>query len=134
MNLNKKKELAKRTFGVGKDRIVFVASRVADIKEAITKQDMRDLLSQGAIMIKNVKGRRKVVKSKSRSVGNARKRVDKEKRNYIILTRKLRIHVSDAKKGGKVSKEHFDGLRKKIKNREFRSKAHLNEHLQEMKK
>ena len=59
MNLNKKKELAKRTFNVGEERIVFVESRLKDIKEAITKQDMRDLRQDKAIIIKEKKGRRR---------------------------------------------------------------------------
>ena len=129
MNLNKKKNLAKRTFGVGKERIVFVESRLADIKEAITKQDMRDLLSQGAIVIKDVKGRRKVVRKVKRSVGNVRHKQKKGKDSYIILTRKLRKYVSEVKKAGKVTKTEFENIRKKIKNRDFRSKAHLTEFL-----
>ena len=35
MNLSKKKKLAKKTFNVGEDRIVFLESRLDEIKEAI---------------------------------------------------------------------------------------------------
>ncbi len=134
MNLGKKKELAKRTFGIGKDRIVFVDSRLEDIKEAITKQDIRDLRKDGAIIIKEVGGRKKIRKKSRRGVGNIRKGRRVVKRDYIILTRKLRKHAAEMKKSGEMSKEVFKDIRKKIRNKVFRSKAHLREHLGDMKK
>ena len=42
-NLDKRKFLASKVFGVGKGRICFDASRLAEIKEAITKQDIKEL-------------------------------------------------------------------------------------------
>ena len=66
----KKKKLTERTFGVGRERVVFVESRLGDIKEAITKQDIRDLYTDGAIIIKDIKGRKKVVRKTNRSKGN----------------------------------------------------------------
>ncbi len=134
MNLGKKKELAKRTLGVGKERIAFAESRLEDIKEAITKQDIKDLYSQGAIVIKPKKGRRKVVRKKSRSVGNVRIRVNKRKREYIAMVRKQRKHIAELKKRGELAKEEHDDLRKKIRNKVFRSKAHLKEHIGGLKK
>ena len=62
MNLGKKKMLASRTLKVGKERIVFVKGRLEEIKDAITKQDIRDLNKEGAILIKDVKGRKKNIK------------------------------------------------------------------------
>ena len=55
MNLAKKKSLAARVFGVGKSRVVFAKSRLNEIKEAITKQDIRDLKKDGAITILEIK-------------------------------------------------------------------------------
>ena len=130
MNLKRKKELASRTLGLGKGRIVFVKSRLEDIKEAITKQDIRDLLSDKAILIKELKGKKKTPRKKSSSTGNIRKNIKKRKRVYIVLTRKLRKYASELKKQGKVSKEEVEKIRKKIKNRAFKSKAHLKEHIE----
>ena len=133
MNLSKKKELAKRTFGVGKDRIVFVDSRLNDIKEAITKQDIRDLMGDGAILIRDVKGRKKVIRKKSRSPGNIRKKVNRRKKEYMILTRKLRKYVSDMKEQGKLSEGDIKGIRKKIRAKQFRSGAHFKEYVGDLK-
>lgn len=134
MNLGKKKELAKRTFNVGKERIVFAKSRLEDIKEAITKQDMRDLKKDKAIIIKEKKGRRKVKKKRKRSPGNIRKRGRKRKKDYVLLTRKLRKYVSEMESQGKISKEKANEIRKKIRNKMFRSKSHLREYLKGEKK
>jgi len=126
MNLGKKKALAVRTLKVGKERIVFLQSRLDEIKEAITKQDIKDLLKEGAIVIKEIKGRRKIKrKSKKRSTGNIRKKVNKRKQEYIIMTRKLRKHVAELKKQGKLSKEEISDIRKKIRNKVFKSKNYL---------
>ncbi|MEK6812243.1 MAG: 50S ribosomal protein L19e [Nanoarchaeota archaeon] len=134
MNLSKKKELAKRTLGIGKDRIIFVESRLEDIKEAITKQDIRDLMKDGAIVIREIGGRKKIRKKSNRGPGNIRKGRRVVKRGYIIMTRKLRKHVAELKKSGEMTNETFRDIRKKIRNKVFRSKAHLREHLGEIKK
>lgn len=129
MNLANKKELAARTFNVGKDRIIFLESRMSEIKEAITKQDLKDLRNDGAILIKEKQGRRKVEKKRSRSPGNIRKNVNTRKQDYVIMTRKLRNYVSNLKRRGEISREESLDLRKKIRNKFFRSKAHLKEFL-----
>jgi len=129
MNLGKKRKLAMRTFNVGLERIVFLESKLDEIKDAITKQDIRDLEKSGAIIIKERKGRTKVRKKAGRSVGNVRKKVKKRKRSYIILTRKLRGHLKSIYSGGEISKGDLENMRKKIRNKEFKSKAHLKEYI-----
>jgi len=96
-----------------------------EIKEAITKQDIRDLQKEGAIVVKDIKGRKKVKKVNKRSTGNIRKKVNKRKKEYVIMTRKLRRYVAEMKKQGELSKEEISDIRNKIRNRIFRSKAHL---------
>ncbi len=135
MNLAKKKELAARTLKVGKERIVFLQSRLNEIKEALTKQDIRDLVKEGAISVKEVCGRRKHKKKKRRkSPGNIRKKVNKRKQEYVKLVRKLRGYVSELRKQGVLSREEVLDIRKKIRNKIFRSKAHLKRYIEEMKK
>ena len=134
MNLSKKKKLAKRTLGMGSGRIAFVESRLEEIKDAITKQDIRDLVRSGAIIIKERKGRKTVQKHRSRSIGNIRKKTRRKKKEYMILTRKLRRFLKEQSAEGKISKEHFADIRKKIRNRNFRSKAHLKEYMGGVKK
>ena len=135
MNLKKKKNLAVKTFGIGKERIVFVKSRLEEIKEAITKQDMRDLQKEGAILIKEKKGRKKVVRKKRRvGTGKIRKNVKKGKTEYMIITRKLRKYSGELFRRGDLNRNELNNIRKKIRNRIFRSKAHLKEQIKEMRK
>ena len=135
MNLAKKKALAVRTLKVGKERIIFSKSRLNEIKEAITKQDIRDLQNDGAIVIKEIKGRRKIKKKKrKRSSGKIKKKVNKRKEEYVIMTRKLRKYVAEMKKQGKLSREEITEIRKRIRNKKFRSKSHLKEYIGGLKK
>ncbi len=128
MNLRKKKALAARTFKVGVERIEFLEPRLEEIKEAITKQDIRDLHKDGAIIIKNVKGRKtKQRKKKKRTAGNIRKKVNKRKKEYVTLTRKLRKHVAENRE--KMTESERKDVRKKIRNKFFKSKSDLKEHL-----
>ncbi len=130
MNLSKKKALAIRTLKVGKSRIVFVNSRLDEIKEAITKQDIRDLKQEGAIIVKEIKGRKKVTKrTRKRGPGKIKKKVNTRKRDFVIMTRKLRKYVGGLLNHGSISKENSTEIRKKIRNKAFRSKAHLKEHI-----
>ena len=64
MNLGKKKKLSAKALEVGKERIVFLKPRLDEIKEAITRQDIKDLEKEGAIIIKGIKGRKKISKKK----------------------------------------------------------------------
>ena len=56
MILTRKKELAANALGVGKVRIIFAEERLNEIKEAIARQGIIDLLKNGAIMIRQKKG------------------------------------------------------------------------------
>lgn len=134
MNLRKKKELAAKTLNVGKKRIIFVKSRLDEIKDAITKQDIRDLHAGGAILIRQISGRKTVSKKgKRKSSGNIRKKIKNSKQKYVILTRKLRRHLYEwVNKNKNIPAEQIYGIKKKIKNKEFKNKANFNEYLKSL--
>ncbi len=135
MNLGKKKKLAAKALKVGEKRIIFVKPRLDEIKEAITKQDIKDLKKDGAIMIRDVKGRKKTtIKRKKRGIGRIKKRVNIRKKIYVTLTRKLRAYVAELKKEGRLNRDEVKDIRNKIRNRVFRSKAHLREYIRGLKK
>jgi large subunit ribosomal protein L19e len=132
MKLENKKALIARTLNVGKSRVVLNLSRLAELKEAITKQDVKDLLSDGAITVKEIRGRKKVVKRKTRRrAGSIKQKVNKRKQTYVKLTRKLRTHLKILKDQEKISKDSVRDLRKQIRASEFRSLAHLKERIKE---
>ena len=134
MRLENKKALVSRTLGIGKGRISFNPGRLSEIKEAITKQDIKDLFSSNAILIKDKGGRAKVEKRKSRRrAGSIRKKVKNSKKKYVTLTRKLRAHLKNLKDKGKISREDFLQLRREIRASNFKSQSHMNERINQIK-
>ena len=135
MNLGKKKMLAVRTLKVGKERILFVKSRLGDIKEAITKQDILDLKRDGAIVIKEVQGRKKIENKKvKRGPGNVRRKVKTRKQDYVKLTRKLRTYIREVRKQGKIAEEEVNEIRNRIRNRNFKSLANMKDYIESTNK
>lgn len=130
MKLEKKRELASRALGVGKNRIVFNTKRLSEVKEAITKQDIRDLQQSGAITLSEIKGRKKAQVSSSRKrSGSFRAKVNLRKKKYIQTTRKLRSYLKNLKNKGVIKNEKFKELRKEIRASNFKNLAHLKERL-----
>jgi large subunit ribosomal protein L19e len=135
MKLDKKKSLASRTLKVGKERIAFVGSRLEEIKEAITKQDIKDLHGEGAIRIKEASGKRKVEKRKRRRrAGKIKKVVNTRKRDYMTMTRKLRTYVMGMRDRGEITSEDHKNLRNKIRNRDFNSLANMKNYIKGAKR
>jgi len=131
MNLSKKKTLAAKVLKVGKNRIFFVNENLPEIKEAITRQDILDLHNAGAIQVKEVSGRTKIVKRKRRrGIGKVKKKVNTRKKEYVIMTRKLRRLAKHLLRTEKIDKDTYRQTRKQIRARKFRSKRHLKEHLE----
>jgi large subunit ribosomal protein L19e len=131
MNLKNKKELAAKVLKVGKNRVYFVEEHLPEIKEAITRQDITDLHQAGAIQIKEVSGRKKIVKRKHRRrVGKVKMKPKTRKKEYVIMTRKLRKFLKHGLKTGNIDIETYRQSRKQIRARKFRSKRHLKESLE----
>lgn len=134
MNLEKKKDLAVRTLNVGRERIVFNINRLSEIKEAITKQDIRDLVKEKAIVVKEIKGRRKIVKRRTRRrMGSIKKKIGNKKQEYVKLVRRLRKYLAEMRKQNKVSDENYRELRKEIRSGVHLTKNHLKEKILELK-
>jgi len=130
--LRKRKVLASKVLGVGMNKIIFDSTKLTEIKEAITKQDIRDLYSSGIISIRETRGKKRIIKrTTKRGPGKIKRKVKNRKRDYMIMVRKLRRHVKELKIQGKLSQKAFEDLRKKIRAKTFKNKAHLKEHLKE---
>src|SRR3989338_4498721 len=130
MKLETKRNLVARALKVGKNRIIFNTARLSELKEAITKQDIRDLKEAGAIHIKEIRGRKTQKKRKTRKrFGSFRKKVRGGKRKYVIITRKLRSYLAYLKKTKQIPKENYLTLRKEIRASMFRSLAHMKERI-----
>ena len=71
MKLNNQKRIAAKLLNCSKKRVVFDTERLEEIKEAITKADLRGLIKDKAISAKPVKGV---------SRGRARKRQEQRRK------------------------------------------------------
>lgn len=128
MNLRNKKKLVARMLSVGTGRIAFDESRLSEIKESLTRQDIRDLIKSKAIKLKEKKGKKKIIKRKTkRRKGKRKKIIKKRKTEYVILIRKLRKTLKNLKRADVITKEKYNDLRKKVRAKAFRSRAHLME-------
>ncbi|MBI2448971.1 hypothetical protein HYV49_01610 [Candidatus Pacearchaeota archaeon] len=125
MNLLNKKRLAAETLNVGAGRIKFNNERLSEIKDAITRQDILDLVKSKAIEVKEIRGRKRKYKRKKKGFGNIRKKVKTRKQDYVILTRKLRAYVKELKKQGRITKDQYYDIRRRIRARIYKSKSHL---------
>lgn len=134
MDLSKKRALVARTFGIGVGRVMFNVNRIDEIKEAITKQDIRDLAASKAIFIREIGGRRVNAPRKRRRAGSIRMRPNSRKRDYMVLTRKLRAYVAELRKHETITYAEFIILRKEIRSKQFKSKAHMKERIELMRK
>ena len=135
MKLEKKKALVGRTLGIGMERIIFNNQRLAEIKELITKQDVLDLLADGAIMIREPKGRKTLVrKSRRRRSGSVKMKPKKGKAEYVRKVRKLRNYLFQLRGKEEVTKEVYDKLRQEIRASMFKNQSHFKERVKELSK
>ena len=130
MNLANKKALAAKALKVGKGRLQFKTENLTEIKEAITRQDIKQLKDEGIISIKPVKGRKTNVKRKHRrGPGKIKMKVNKRKQEYVKITRKLRAYAMSLRDRGVLERELYKKIRNKIRMREFKSKANMKDFL-----
>ncbi|MCS7118941.1 MAG: 50S ribosomal protein L19e [Archaeoglobaceae archaeon] len=146
MNLSLQRRLASEVLKCGKNRIWFNPEMLEEISTASTKQDIRELIEKGAIKKKSVKGvcrsrinKKRLKKVRGRGRGHGRRRGKKtarltRKRIWIMRIRALRRRLKELKKSGEIDTRSYRILYRKAKGGEFRSVAHLNSFVQEMKR
>jgi len=138
------KRLAAQVIGCSTKRIIFDENRLDDIKEAITKADIKNLISAGSIIAIQKKGisrgranKRRLQKKKGRSKGyGSRKgkitaRGESPKRLWINRVRLQRKFVALLRDKKYVDKPTYKDLYRKIKGGFFRSKGHISVYLEE---
>jgi large subunit ribosomal protein L19e len=113
-NLKTQKRMAAEILNAGTNKVWFDPSRILEIKEAITKQDIIDLIKDKCIKKKPKKGqKRRTVKRKiSRNVKGRRKGSGKIRRKiiretYLNKIRKLRAYLKFLKKNKGIKNEKY---------------------------
>jgi large subunit ribosomal protein L19e len=136
VNLKAKKRLVSRVTGVGIHRIRFDTDHLIDIADAITRANIRSLITANTIKIKpftgTSKGRahtKKAQKNKRGTTQGSKKgrkgaRVGK-KTVYVAHVRALRRLLKIAKDRKDLTNPEFWALYKKVGGNTVRNKAHL---------
>lgn len=133
--LKTQRRLASQILNVGKSRVLFDPDRINDIKEALTKADIRDLISEGVIKKEQVKERKNFKKENGRrGIGKIKKYVIRRKREYVRKIRKLRRYLKAMLEKRAITKQEFYKLRKYSKDGHFKDRKHLEEFIREGKK
>jgi large subunit ribosomal protein L19e len=136
VNLKAKKRLAARVTGVGVNRIRFDTDHLDDVADAITRENIRSLITANTIKIKSFtgtsKGRahdKKAQKNKRGTTQGSKQgrkgaRVGK-KEVYVAKVRSLRRLLKIAKDRKDLTNPEFWALYKKVGGNTVRNKAHL---------
>lgn len=144
VNLNAKKRLAARVTGVGIHRIKFDTDHLDDIADAITRENIRSLITANTIKIKpfvgTSRGRAQYKKDQKNKRGTTQgskqgrkgARVGK-KVVYVAKVRSLRRLLKIAKDRKDLTNPEFWALYKKVGGNTVRNKAHLRFLMDEIK-
>jgi len=136
VNLKAKKRLASRVTGVGVHRIKFDSDHLDDIADAITRGNIRSLITANTIKIKPFTGtsrgraQDKKDQKNKRGTGQGSKQGRKgarvgKKEVYVAKVRSLRRLLKIAKDRKDITNPEFWTLYKKVGGNTVRNKAHL---------
>tara|TARA_B100001105_G_C22133238_1_gene332653 strand:- start:119 stop:574 length:456 start_codon:yes stop_codon:yes gene_type:complete len=144
VNLRTKKLLVSRMYGVGLKRIKFDSDHLDDVADAITRENIRSLITANTVKIKQFTGtsrgraRLKRIQKRKRSVKQGSKKGTKgartgKKSAYIIKVRSLRYRLKIAKDRKEITNKEFWNIYKKIGGNTVRNIAHLRTLIEEIK-
>lgn len=143
MKLSSQKRLAGQLLKVGTTRVWFDNFKLPEIKEAITKADIRNLISKGLIKAKAAKGiskfrarKIKLQKRKGKRKGQGSRKGTltarvPSKRKWISKVRVQRSFIKKLRTKKRILPDTYKKLYRMIKGNLFRSKRHIKIYLEE---
>lgn len=145
MNLKNQKKLAASIKKDSRKRVKLDQSRLEDIKESITKADIKGLISEGAIVINKKRGtskgrirKKKEQKRKGRQKGVGSRKGKHtarlpRKEEWMNKIRKLRKFIKKLIEKDKITIKTKQSLYRKSSGGYFRNLRHLKMYIQENK-
>lgn len=140
MNLSNKKVMAAKVLKVGMNKVRIDPGNLERVVDAITKDDIRALIREGAIWVEPVKGisrgrtRTRRASKKKRGRGSGSKKGASgartpKKRSWVTKVRAIRNRLKKARERGDITGEVFDKLYLQIKGGQIKSVRHLEEQI-----
>ncbi len=138
--LKLQKRLSAEILGVGINSVIFDEDKLNEINEAITNQDIKQLIKEGAIKkrpnlgIKRRAGKirdKRKKKGRRRRAGKIRKKVYDRKGDYIKEIRVIRKYLENQREAGKISNIQYKTIRNLAKSGKITNKRELINHLKE---
>lgn len=137
MNINKVKKVAGELLKVGSTKIWIDPEQIKEVGEAMTKDDLRELIAKGSLGKRNdhshSRGRARVLlikKRKGRKGGHGKRRGTQQtrvnrKETWMKRVRAQRMMLSEMKKQGKV--KNYAEIYQKVKGNMYKGKKQLEE-------
>ncbi len=143
-SLKTQRRLASNVLGVGEKKVWLDPSKSKEIKEAITKADIADLVKKGLINKKAIVGQSRsraralhIKKRKGHRRGLGSRKGEKGVRTnfeWVDKVRALRNELFKQRASGNIDKEQFRSLYRKIKGNAFHSVTHMRNYIDNMKR
>ena len=139
MKMKLQRNLASKVMKCGNSRVWFEPSRIADISEAITTEDVRKLIKDGLIKEMPQKGlssfrKKKMLaqkaKGRRKGSGSRKGKAMKGKKLWIKKIRTLRAALRELKDSGRIDNKTYRHLYMVSKSGFFRSRSHLMNYLE----
>lgn len=144
VNLRTKRQLVSRILGVGVDRVKFDPTYLDDVADAITRDNIRSLITANVIEVRPIKGtskgrahfkkaqrRKRGTKNGSRK-GSRGARVGK-KEVYVKRIRAMRHQLKVSKARKEIANEPYWNLYKQVNGNQVRNLAHLRSLIEEVR-
>jgi len=136
VNLKTKRQLVSRILGVGVDRVKFDPEHLDDVADAITRDNIRSLITSNVIEIRPIKGtskgrshfkklqRRKRGTKQGSKKGRKGARIGK-KQVYVKKIKALRHQLQVSKLRKEITNENYWKLYRQVRGNQVRNLAHL---------
>ena len=136
VNLKTKRQLVSRILGVGLDRVKFDPEHLDDVADAITRDNIRSLITANVIEIKPIRGtskgrsyfkklQRKKRGTKQGSKKGSRGARKGRKEIYVRKIKALRHQLKVSKSRKEITNETYWQLYKQVSGNQVRNLAHL---------
>jgi large subunit ribosomal protein L19e len=137
MDLKTQRRLAARILKTGGNRVYFDPEALEDINEAVTREDVRRLIADGAISPRPIVGtsrhraRKKALqRRKGRQTGHGKRSGTKnarspKKRRWISTIRPMRTRLRSMKEAGDLDTRSYRKYYRQAKSGMFKNKAHM---------